>query len=167
MKTRVRFALFSAVLGAALLLPPAGVSGAADGAPKFESVTLRVGHRAFPDWFEDHRVTLREPFQVGDSDLSAEIIRYEPDFTMMTKTRRITSRSDQPNNPAFQIVVYEGDAPHDTTWAFLKMPPHFGAKSLVAFKVMRIDFKGRKPLVNTDTTAVQMPPMPAHGGGHP
>lgn len=167
MTKSVRIAVSAAALAAGLLLPRGSASGAGDAAPAFQSVTLRVGHRAFPDWFEDHRVAMHDPFQVGDSDLSAEIIRYEPDFTMMTKTRRITSRSDQPNNPAFQIVVYQGETPHDTTWAFLKMPPHFGAKSLVAFKVMRIDFKGRKPLVNPDTTAAPMPPMPAHGGGHP
>lgn len=162
----VRIAV-SAVILCLISTPPAPADAPAAGkSPGFKTVTLRVGHRVFPNWSEDHTVALREGFQIGDSEMSAEVIRYEPDFAIIGRTKKISSRTSEPNNPAFQIVVYESDAPRDTTWAFLNMPPHFSTRSTVAFKVMRIDFQGRKPLVNRDTTAVKLP-APAAGGGHP
>lgn len=166
MNHHIRTAMAAAVLTSLTLVPVYGAAPADEPEHPFQTVTLRVGHRAFPDWYEDHEVALREPFQVGDSDLSAEIIRFEPDFTILGDTRKIVSRTKDPNNPAFQIVVYDGETPHDTSWAFLKMPPHFKPRSLVAFKVLRIDFKGRKPLVNADTSAIQLPESQP-GGGHP
>lgn len=166
MTSAIRTAVSAAIL-CLLALPPAPAAAPESGkAPGFKAVTLRVGHRVFPDWSEDHTVALRETFQIGDSELNAEVIRYEPDFAIIGRTKKITSRTSEPNNPAFQIVVYEGEVPRDTTWAFLNMPPHFSARSTVAFKVLRIDFEGRKPLVNRDTTAVKLP-APAAGGGHP
>jgi len=166
MTRAIRTAVSAAILGLLAFQPASTAAPATDGAPGFESVTLRAGHRVFPSWAEDHTVGLREPFQIGDSDLSAEVVRYEPDFAIIGRTRRVTSRTKEPNNPAFQIVVYEGDTPHDTTWAFLHMPPHFSVRSIVAFKVLRIEFRDRKPLVNRDTSAVKVP-APAAGGGHP
>ena len=65
----------------------------------------------------------------------------------LLSTGKVISRSQEPRNPAFKIVVREGKAYRDTTWAMLSLPPHFARNSYLAFKVMRIDFIGREPLV--------------------
>ena len=43
----------------------------------------------------------------------------------------------------------------DTVWAFLHMPPHFAAKSMLSFKVVRIEFADHAPVpaVPADTAA--------------
>jgi hypothetical protein len=75
------------------------------------------------------------------------VIQYLPDFQMDLERRRAFSLTDQPRNPAFRVVVFKNRAPHDTSWAFLKSPPHYGVRSYFAFQVLRIDFTGRAPLI--------------------
>jgi hypothetical protein len=121
-------------------------------------VTLGVRHRVYHDFTETRVVKLREPFAIGDTPYSATVLDFIPDFVLDLDAGRITSRSTEPRNPAFRIVVREGGAPTDTAWAFLNMPPHFAPKSLLAFKVMRIDFADRPPL--PDTSAATRKPAP-------
>jgi hypothetical protein len=120
-------------------------------AARVQSVTLGIRHRVFQNFSEIQKVAIDQEFPVGDTEYSARVVRYVPDFAMELKSGTIVSRSNEPNNPAFQIVVKEKSVPQDTTWALLNMPPHFARKSLLAFKVARIDFVGREPIV-ADTT---------------
>jgi hypothetical protein len=126
----------------------------------FEAVTLGVRHRVFHDFRDVHRVKLNQDFPLGDSDFSARVVQYLPDFQMDLASRRFFSLGDQPNNPAFQLIVREGKVPQDTTWAFLNSPPHFGAKSYFAFQVLKVELAGRPPLL-ADTTS-----RPSRPGGH-
>ena len=116
-------------------------------AARVATVTLAIRHRVFKRFADLQTVRLDEEFTVGDTEFSARVLRYVPDFAMGLKTKEVTSRSTEPNNPAFQVVVSEKDVPQDTTWAFLNMPPHFARKSLLAFKIARIEFVGRDPIV--------------------
>jgi hypothetical protein len=111
-------------------------------------------------------VKLKQDFLLGDTDYSARVVEYVPDFTMDLTTRKIVSKSDRPDNPAFRIVVHRKKVPQDTTWALLNMPPHFARKSLFAFQVVKIEFTGRPPIMVDTTTAVPAAPtkMPP---GHP
>jgi hypothetical protein len=132
--------------------------------PKLDSVTLAVYHRVFHEFRDRRRVRLNQEFQIGDTDYTATVVQYVPDFAMDLKSRKVISRTDQPNNPAFRIIVREKEVPQDTTWAMLHMPPHFAMKSFLAFQVLRIDFVGRAPIL-ADTTAVpppaKAPPSPS------
>ena len=121
--------------------PPARALPRAHVVP-FEAVTLGVRHRVFHDFKDIHRVKLNELFPLGDSDYSAKVVRYLPDFQMDLDSHRFFTLSDQPRNPAFQLIVRKGKVPQDTTWAFLKSPPHFGAKSYFAFQVMKLELPG-------------------------
>jgi len=125
--------------------------------PKLESVTFGIRHRVFHEFRDVQKVKLNQDFPLGDSEYSARVIQYLPDFQMDIEHHRFFSLSDQPRNPAFRIVVKKGKAPHDTSWAFLKSPPHFGARSYFAFQVLRIDFVGQPPLL-ADTTAAPSAP---------
>ena len=136
---------------------PAGSLTPAPGktAPVTE-VTLRIRHQVFADFIEDHRVTLGEEFPVGDTEYSGQIIDYVPDFAMEMKSLKVISRSTEPNNPAFRIIVRQKGVPQDTTWALLNMPPHFARKSILAFRVLKIEFKGHKPVVPAESKATQV-----------
>jgi hypothetical protein len=136
------------------------------GGTRLDAVTLLVKHRVFHDFRDLQRVKLKQDFLLGDTDYSARVVEYVPDFTMDLTSRKIVSKSDRPDNPAFRIVVFKKKAPQDTTWALLNMPPHFARKSLFAFQVVKIEFMGRPPIMVDTTTAPPATPakMPS---GHP
>jgi hypothetical protein len=136
------------------------------GEARLDAVTLLVRHRVFHDFRDLQRVRLKQDFILGDTDYSARVVEYLPDFTMDLTTRKIVSKSDRPDNPAFRIIVFRKKAPQDTTWALLKMPPHFARKSLFAFQVVKIEFTGRPPIM-VDTTTAAPATTPAMPSGHP
>jgi len=92
-------------------------------------------------------VRLKQEFPVGDTEMTARIIEFVPDFTI-GRDRKVTSRTNEPNNPAVRIVVKDKGAPHDTSWAFLNFPPHFSARAVLAFQVLRIDFENHEPVLH-------------------
>ncbi len=133
--------------------------------PRLEAVTLLIRHRIFHDFADVQQVKLNQEFRLGDSDYSARMVQYVPDFEMDLQSRRVFSRGDQPNNPAFRIIVRKSRVPQDTSWAFLNMPPHFGRRAYFAFQVLRIDFAGHAPML-ADTAAAR-PSAPSPGRGSP
>jgi len=151
------------------LLAAAAGSGAPAPRPaayRLDTVTLGIRHRVFHEFVDLRKVRLKQRFQIGDTDYSATVVEFVPDFAMAMQNGRVFSRSPEPHNPAFKIVVRFKGRPQDTTWAMLKMPPHFTRRSLLAFKVARIDFVGRPPLVNADTSAAPSAAAEApHGPG--
>jgi hypothetical protein len=149
------FALLSGTLGAKPATTPV-----ASHAARVKTVTLAMRHRVFKNFSDVQAVVPLKEFPVGDSDFSARVVRYVPDFTMDLKTGKVTTRSSEPKNPAFQIIVREKKVPQDTTWAFMNLPPHFGRKSMLAFKIVRIDFVGAPPVV-ADTTHARAAAAPA------
>ncbi len=136
------------VLAAALAVPALG-EAAVSAAQKLRVKTVKVGvgHRVFKGFYDEATVRLDEEFRIGDTEYTARVREFLPDFTMDMKTRKIVSASNSPNNPALRIFVRKNGAPDDTTWAFLNMPPHFGRRSLLAFKILRIDFDNHEPIV--------------------
>jgi hypothetical protein len=115
------------------------------------SVTIRVKHRVWDEFKEDAKVVMDEEFQIGDTDFTAVMDRFVPDFAMNLKTREIVSRSPELKNPAFRLIVMENQEPQDTTWAFLNALPHFTRNTLLSFQIIGIDIEGREPIVVPDT----------------
>lgn len=147
------------------VLTAAPAAAATTAAPaKLKSVTLHILSRVFPDFHDRVVAAPRKEFRVGDTDYTAEIIRFEPDFTMDLATHKIMSRSGEPRNPAFQIVTRQAGAPHDTLWAFYNMPPHFGSREVLAFIATRIEFTNRPPMQSQDSLAVRLERL--SGAGH-
>lgn len=122
-------------------------------AAPYQTVDLRITHRMYPQFKEQHTAAPGERFQVGDTDYSARTAGFLPDFLMDEKTGKVSSRGKQPRNPAFQIEVFQADTLVERSWAFLKgSPPHFGRRSLLNFEVERIAWKpGRGPIDSTST----------------
>ena len=155
-----RRAFLAILLALAPATVAAGTGMSASHATRVTTVTLDVRHRVFHNFDGRYDVKLNQDFPIGDTDFSARVVRYVPDFTMNLATRQVTSRSNEPNNPAFQIIVRQKKIPQDTTWAMLRMPPHFAKKSMLAFQVLRIDFVGRTPLVADTLTLKSATPQP-------
>jgi len=154
-------AIVSISLLAAVSTPGAAGSKPAGTPPKVTAVTLGIRHRVFHGFAEKQTVEMKKRFQIGDTDYSGELIEFQPDFVIELKPRRITSRSNEPKNPAVRIVVRENGAPQDTVWAFLNMAPHFGVRSMLAFQILEMQFEGHDPVMADTSVAV-----PDTSGGH-
>jgi hypothetical protein len=136
--------------------------------PRLDAVTFFIQHRVFHDFRDLQRVEPNQDFILGDTEYSARVVQYLPNFQMDLATRKAVSLTDQPINPAFRIVIRKGKVPQDTTWAFLNAPPHFSRKSYFAFQVLRIDFTDHAPLLaDTTATTAAFPPHPAGAGTQP
>jgi hypothetical protein len=123
---------------------------------KLKTVDLHIFHRVFPDFHDHVDAALNKEFRIGDTEYTGTVIRFVPDFTMDLKTGNITTRGQQPNNPAFRIVVRKNGVPQDTSWAFLNMAPHFGQRSLLAFLATRATFENHEPVASRDTLALKL-----------
>jgi len=127
--------------------------------PKVTLVGLDVRHQVFGHYRERVVVGMRDDFRVGDSDFTARIIDFVPDWAMGLQSFRVLSRTNEPNNPAFRIVVHEKGQVRDTVWAFLHRPPHFARNSMLSFKVFRIEFADHAAIPNAapDSAAARKP----------
>lgn len=159
---RRSLALFASLLLLASLpafaAAPASAPAAANSkAPaKYKNVTLHIFSRVFGNFHDKVIAVPGKTFRVGDTDYTARVVRFEPDFTLDVKTRKVTSVSGDPLNPAFQIIVSKAGVVHDTSWAFFNMPPHFSAKAHLAFVATRIEFTNRPTLVSQDSLALRI-----------
>jgi hypothetical protein len=116
-------------------------------ARQVKQVTLLVRHRVFQTFAEQITTRLGEPFPISDTEYSATVDRYVPDFAMDIKTGRVISRTAETNNPAVRVIIRQKGVGQDTTWALLDMPPHFGRKSMLAFQLTRLEYTSGKPIV--------------------
>lgn len=130
-----------------LLVLALAAFGAAPPAPKLKSVTIAIRNRVFHEFKDQQTVLQGKSFPIGDTDYSAKIVQFVPDFAMDLSNGKVISRSPEPKNPAFKLIVSQKGKAQDTTWAMMSLPPHFTRRSFLAFKVMRIDFVGREPIV--------------------
>ena len=160
--SRLRRAVFAGVLaglavGAAFAAqaPPAATSAPAPAAPKLKlkTVDLHIFNRVFPEFHDHVEAALNKEFRIGDTEYTGTVIRFVPDFTMDLKTGKIATRSQEPNNPAWRVVVRKNGVPQDTSWAFLNMAPHFGKRSLIAFLAVRATFENHAEVASRDTLA--------------
>jgi hypothetical protein len=69
---------------------------------------------------EDVTVALNSEYKVPDSTLKLVIGDFMPDFRMEGST--ITSASSDPNNPAIQIQIFEGEEEVFSGWLYARFP---------------------------------------------
>ena len=143
--------------------PPSPVAPSEPGPPlkpgeklKMKSVTLHVFHRVFRNFHDQVEAHLKQEFRIGDSDYTGVITEFVPDFAMGLQSHKVMTRSQEPNNPAFHIIVRKNGTPVDTTWAFLDMPPHFTRRALVAFIATRVTFENHSTVTSRDSLALKL-----------
>jgi hypothetical protein len=69
---------------------------------------------------KQYTVPLNSEFKVPDSDISLKVGGFLPHFTMSAD--QITSGSNNPENPAAQIEVFQGGKEIFHGWLFAKFP---------------------------------------------
>lgn len=118
---------------------PSPASLAAPPAPPDTSARyrLRVGSRLYEEWSEEVVVAPFEKFFLGDTDLTASVLRYYNDFKMIDG--KVVDASPAPNNPAVFVLVTRDTAAVDSAYAFRNFPPHFSARSFFTFQLMDLD----------------------------
>jgi hypothetical protein len=132
--------------------PATPASGAA---PRVKNVTVLMGSRVFADFQDLQTAPLGKEFRVGETDFSARVVEFVPDFAIDGKSHKVVTRSNVPRNPACRIIVKEKGVPKDTSWAFVNFPPHFSRKSVISFRVVKIEFFNAPTItVAPDTTSV-------------
>ncbi len=103
---------------------------------------LRITHRVFLEFVDTLTVKMNERRTVGDTEFSCEVVEFYPHFAI-DSTKTVGSLSDEPENPAFKIRVYEKDKQTEDTWAFYGIDiPHYGRTSYLAFKVLEFEYRG-------------------------
>ena len=101
------------------------------------SFVVEIGNRMYPDWHETVHVRMLETFFLADTDLTARIERFVPDFRISDEGE-VLSPSLELGNPAVHVFVYGDSAASDSTWAFLNFPPHFSPNSFFVFRLKEI-----------------------------
>jgi hypothetical protein len=104
-----------------------------------KTYVLEVRHHHFPNFQEEHRARFGEWFSIGDTEVEARVIRYEPDFEINLDTKEVGSRSEEPNNPAVQIEIREEGKETVRMWAFWNTPPHMGGPSPLVFNLTAVE----------------------------
>lgn len=144
----------AAVAAQAPASPPA--SAPAPAKLKLKTVDLHIFHRVFPNFHDRVDAALNKEFRIGDTEYTGTVIRFVPDFMMDVKTGKVTTRSQEPKNPAFRVLVRRNGVAQDTSWAFLNMAPHFGQHSVIAFLAVRATFENHEPVASRDTLAQKL-----------
>jgi len=93
-----------------------------DSGPIFK---IRVRHISDHKAYEDHRVRLGETFFIADTEYSAKVERFIPDFAMNQKTKEVISRSDELLNPALMLEISYQDRFVYRSWIlYQNLLPH-------------------------------------------
>jgi hypothetical protein len=106
--------LFFAILGCQTVKPKPGLIH-----------TIRVRHVSDQRAYEDHKARVGEEFFIADTEYTAKVKRFVPDFVMNKKTKEVSSRSDLMNNPALLLEVLFQNRSVYETWILYQNPmPH-------------------------------------------
>jgi hypothetical protein len=126
---------------ALLALPPTLMASDAPTQPVAAADTglvlvVEIGSRLYPDWHEEQHLRMNQMFYLGDSEFTARIEDFIPDFRIIDK--KIVNMSRKLANPAAHVVVYHDTTATDSTWAFLNFPPHYSPQSFFTFQLKEI-----------------------------
>ena len=76
---------------------------------------------------ESFRVKWDSVEKVPGSKYSVKLVGFTGDFAYDEATNTVFSKSPEPNNPAINIEIYDGDKLVSTPWLFMKYPGIFPA----------------------------------------
>ena len=86
---------------------------------KWKGVTLVIEDKEKKS-FKEYFAGLGQRFKVPGSDITVDVKEFFPSFVMQGSN--ITSSSNDPNNPAAQVVVSEGGSEIFSGWLFARYP---------------------------------------------
>lgn len=91
-------------------------------ADRARGLALQLTADSRPAWRVLHEMQVVQGGELSGTGLSIRADRFEPDFAIALQGERrvITSRSDQPNNPALRVTVLSGVREPFSQWLFLR-----------------------------------------------
>jgi cytochrome c biogenesis protein len=85
-------------------------------------VALRIIGPGLPASGFNGTVPYDSAFVLPNTDLTVLVSQFIPDFIIDMETRQASSRSDNPNNPAVNVMLFRGKDTLYNHWAFFKFP---------------------------------------------
>ena len=120
------------------------LAGLAQAKSEVAAIVTRVTHLLYPEYLGIFQVKMQEKFQLSDTNIYAAAVEFVADFTIDTLTKKVVSRSEEPNNPAFKIYVVQGKEKKEESWAFFKASvPHFTRQTGLRFEILEFKYKGK------------------------
>jgi hypothetical protein len=103
---------------------------------------VETRHRMYPNFHQIDTVAFGQPFEIGEGDVMARIVRFNPSLAV-AKSGEILQMSDTLNNPAIRVRVIQDGKVTQESWAFTNMAPHFRRENFFGFKLIefRVDNK--------------------------
>ena len=100
---------------------------------------VETRHRLFPEFRQVDTVTIGQVFLIGEEELKAEVVKFNPDFAV-TDSGQYLQVTDTLYNPAVYMRVTLADGKVQESWGFYFMDaPHYRRDNLLGFKL--VDFK--------------------------
>lgn len=84
-----------------------------------------------------------ETREIPGTDYRVQLLSFVPDFGL-DKENHIISKSEQPNNPAIQINIFQNGKLSFKGWSFLKFPDFHGSKD-DTYQVKFLNYSGGRP----------------------
>jgi cytochrome c biogenesis protein len=84
-----------------------------------------------------------ETREIPGTNHRVQFVSFVPDFAL-DKENRIISKSEQPNNPAVQVNIFQNGKLSFKGWSFLKFPDFHGSKD-DTYRVKLLDYSGGRP----------------------
>ncbi|OGP14064.1 MAG: hypothetical protein A2054_03045 [Deltaproteobacteria bacterium GWA2_55_10] len=94
---------------------------------KVEEAEIALKLKAKDSLEESFRVKWDSVEKVPGSKYSVKLVGFTGDFAYDEATNTVFSKSPEPNNPAINIEIYDGDKLVSTPWLFMKYPGIFPA----------------------------------------
>ncbi len=85
-------------------------------------VSLQISGPGIPNGLMLDTVPYDSLCRIPKSDLSILVSHYLPDFIIDLDTHEASSRSDEPNNPAVNVMIFHGPDTLYDHWSFFKYP---------------------------------------------
>lgn len=95
---------------------------------EYSQALLQV-HIKDKDIVVDFPVELNKEYLIKESGYQVKILRYIPDFSIDINTKKVVSKSSEPNNPAIEVEVVT-PAEKGQQWLFAKFPKLKMAKAI-------------------------------------
>ncbi len=86
-----------------------------------------------------------EPISIPESKYKLTVLEYVPHYSVDTETKKVTSQSDKPINPAVKVEVSDGsESTEQWLWAKFATSPHEQTKLPLRIKFSEFDLRNLK-----------------------
>lgn len=107
------------------------------------SFIVETRHRLYPNFRQTDTVGLDQPFLIGEEELEARIVSFNPHLGITTDGQRL-QMSDTLYNPAIQVEVRKDGEITQTSWGFFYVDaPHFYRDHMLGFRLLAFNVGNR------------------------